>query len=329
MTTFGLKAECGRFIEYESDSDLLSLWNEGALEGALHIGGGSNLLFTTGRVSRAVIHCRNNSYSLSAPDDEGFVILRAAAGCIVDDLCAITTAQSLWGMENLSGIPGEIGGAAVQNVGAYGTEFSDIAVGVDIFDTEKGEFSTLPVDECMYGYRDSVFKHMDQGRYIITGASIRLSAKACPRLGYSALKESVSHIAQENLTPTTLRERVIALRDTKLPSPTVTGSAGSFFKNPVIPLVEYERICQRARRELPAHITPSGEAKLSAAWLIDNAGCKPLKCGGAALWQTQPLVIVNSSGDATGNDVVELEHMVRKRVSDMFGIDLIPEVIHI
>ncbi len=329
MTTFGLKAECGRFIEYDSDSDLIDLWREGVLKDALHLGGGSNLLFTTGHISHTVIHCRDNSYSLSEPDTDGYVTLHASAGCILDDLCAATVALNLWGMENLSGIPGEIGGAAVQNVGAYGTEFRDIALSVDIFDTVKGEFSTLSGEECCYGYRDSLFKHTDAGKYIITGATLRLSTKPTPRLGYSALKEIISHITDDNLTPAFLREKVIELRDSKLPSPAVTGSAGSFFKNPVISLAEYKRLCLETDRELPAHITPSGEAKLSAAWLIDNAGCKPMTCGGAALWHTQPLVIVNATGDATGNDVVRLEEMIRKRVLATFGIDLIPEVIHI
>lgn len=329
MTTFGLKAECGRFIEYDSDSDLLALWNDGLLRDAMHIGGGSNLLFTDGHSERTIIHCRNNSFSLSDPDNNGHVTLRAASGCVVDNLCAITAARSLWGMENLSGIPGEIGGAAVQNVGAYGTEFCDLALNVDVFDTVNGKFSTIPAEDCRYGYRDSVFKHTAPGRYIITGATLCLSVEPNPRMGYAALKEAVSNTPSEAVTPALIRGIVISLRDSKLPSPAVTGSAGSFFKNPVIPADEYDMICRNVNRVIPAHITPAGYAKISAAWLIDNSGCKPLKCGGAALWQQQPLVIVNATGNATGSDVVSLEQMVRKRVFDTFGIDLMPEVIHI
>lgn len=330
MTTFGIPAGCGRLIEYDNTQrDLPELWREGLLKTSpMHIGGGSNLLFTTGKFCGTVLHSLDRSFTLSEPDTEGYVTLKASAGCVLDTLCAVTAERGLWGMENLSGIPGEIGGAAVQNVGAYGTEFSDIAVSIDVFDTVTGNFSTLSTQECAYGYRESIFKHL-KGKYIIAGASIRLNTISSPRLSYTALKDAVSGIAPDRLSPMSVRKKVLELRDSKLPSPAITGSAGSFFKNPVINAAEFDALCRRTGMRVPAHLTENGDAKLSAAWLIDHAGCKPLSYGGAALWQSQPLVIVNATGRATGNDVVTLEEMVCRKVYAEFGIKLVPEVIHI
>ena len=330
MTTFGLPAECGRFIQYETTSDLLELYSKGYLKGALHIGGGSNLLFTTGRHDGTVIHCADRSHSIQEPDHDGKVLLIAAAGCTLDDLCRITAALGLWGLENLSGIPGEIGGAAVQNVGAYGTEFKDVVKSVTVFDTVSGKEITLTAEECRYGYRDSVFKHTEpSGRYIVTGTAIELDTTPAPRLEYAPLKKLFGDTAADTLTPEMLRDAVISLRDSKLPDPHKTGSAGSFFKNPIISIDRHTEIEKKLNKEIPGHVTPTGEIKLSAAWLIDQAGCKSFTSGGAAVWQTQPLVIVNATGAATGNDVVTLEQRIINAVSETFGVELTPEVIHI
>lgn len=330
MTTFGLPAGCGRFVQYDNIADLQQLYADGALTDALHIGGGSNLLFTTGHYAGTVLHRRDRSFTISAPDSNGDVLLTASAGCVMDHLCQITAEAGLWGLENLSGIPGEAGGAAVQNVGAYGTEFKDVAESVAVFDTATGTQRTIPASECAYGYRDSMFKHStNTGRLIVTEVTLRLHTNPTPRLGYAALQKQFGDIPAEQLTPTLLRDAVKALRDGKLPDPATTGSAGSFFKNPVVSADLYAEMQKKLNQDIPSHVTPTGEVKLVAAWLIDKAGCKPMRCGGAALWPSQPLVIVNATGHASGHDVVELEENVRRAVADKFGVQLVPEVIHI
>lgn len=330
MTTFGLPAECGRLVEYDTEADLVQLHAEGVLADALHLGGGSNMLFTSGGYAGTVLHSRNRAVEIALPDAEGFVTVTAGAGTTLDDLCALTCARGLWGLENLSGIPGEIGGAAVQNVGAYGTEFKDVAVSLRCFDTVAGTPVVLTADECRYGYRDSLFKHLPvAGSLIVVAATLRLSTLPAPRLGYAALAQRFADRDPATLTPAMLREEVIALRNGKLPSPTLVGSAGSFFKNPVVSAEEHQRLQQLVNQPVPGHVTSTGEVKLSAAWLIDRAGCKGMTHGGAAVWHQQPLVLVNATGTATGSDVTTLEEMVRSAVAERFGVELTSEVIHI
>lgn len=329
MTTFGLKAECGRFIRYDDPSaDLPQLHEAGIFDGPfLHLGGGSNLLFTSGHFAGTVLHNVGSCLVFARIGDT--VMATAAAGCRLDDVCREACRRGLWGMENLSGIPGNIGGAAVQNVGAYGTELRDLVDEVEVFDTVSGHFRSLSAEECAYGYRDSLFKHLPvAGSLVVTRVRLRLTALPSPRLGYKALADRFGDADPASLTPTLLRDAVIAIRDAKLPDPLTTGSAGSFFTNPVVSADAYEAL-KAVHEEIPGHITPAGDVKLSAAWLIDHAGCKSLRIGGAALWPSQPLVIVNATGEASGADVVALEHEICRRVEEVFGVALVPEVVHI
>lgn len=342
LTTFGLPAECGRFIEYTGEDDLQKMRAEGILRDALPLGGGSNMLFTTGSFPGTVIHSTSRE-SLLRPQSDGSVELTLTAGYPLDEACAMAARVGLWGMENLSGIPGNIGGAAVQNVGAYGTELKDLLKSAVCFDSEVGELVRLSNGDCRYGYRDSAFKHMEYPcRLIVYAVVLRLDPNGAPNLAYSGLAKALE--GRSGLTPMDVRRAIIALRNQKLPDPAKVGSAGSFFKNPVVSASEYERICARYRENMvaedgnaqadadqlvPGHVNASGEVKLSAAWLIDHAGCKSFSVGGAALWPSQPLVIVNADGHATGADVVALEERIRRRVQSVFGIDLQPEVIHI
>lgn len=329
LTTFGLPAGCGRFIEFENADDLRQLHCQGELDRVLPIGGGSNLLFTRPFFNGTVIHCTADRPTFT-PADPDTVLCHAPAGVTLDRLCAQTCEMGLWGLENLSGIPGEIAGASVQNVGAYGTEFTDVVVEVETFDTLTGTTRTFTREECRYGYRDSAFKHSPlAGHTIVLGATIALSRTPRPRLNYAGLASRVNDIPMEQLTPSLLRREVLALRDSKLPDPAETGSAGSFFKNPVISGAEYDSLRSRLNIDLPGHVLNSGDVKLSAAWLIDHAGCKQLTCGGAALWPSQPLVLVNATGKATGADVTGLENLVIRQVHEKFGIRLSAEVVHI
>lgn len=353
MTTFGITAICGRLIEFsEPEIDLPELDRRGLLENAIILGGGSNMLFTGAHQDLCVIHPITDSIETTIEDDET-VKVSADAGVILDNLCQLTTDNGWWGLENLSGIPGHIGGAAVQNVGAYGAEIKDVIESVVCYSMKTHTFIEVSLEECEYGYRDSIFKHQpNDKKLIVCKVNLRLTIKPNPRLGYQGLRNAL--IKEFNLldetahndtrliqrlqtsSPTIIRETVIKLRDSKLPNPENTGSAGSFFKNPVINNKDYQQLLSRWAKMadndntiVPGHELPDNQIKLSAAWLIDNAGCKPLTIGGAALWQTQPLVLVNATGNATGEDVVNLEHAIIKRVETTFGISLCPEVIHI
>ena len=308
MTTFGISAECGRLIEYDTVDELRSLCADGILRDALPLGGGSNMLLTRPQCDITVIHCRNADYSISPDNTEDAALLTAAAGCVLDNLCRITSEQGFWGLENLSGIPGEIGGAAVQNVGAYGTEFSDVVKSVRCLDTRSNTIVSFTADECRYGYRDSRFRHLPSpADLIVVEAELMLSTMPKPNLRYAALAEAFGHLKPEELTPSMLREEVLRLRNGKLPDPSSTGSAGSFFKNPVVSAEFHREMQQRLGIEIPGHPASDSEIKLSAAWLIDKAGCKSFTCGGASLWPSQPLVIVNTCGKATGTAVSGLK----------------------
>ncbi len=351
MTTFGLPAPCGRLVEFsEPETDLPELDRLGLLRGAVILGGGSNMLFTRPRHDLTVIHPMGDSVIIGDAKD-GSVRVTAGAGIILDELCRMTVGKGWWGLENLSGIPGHIGGAAVQNVGAYGAEFKDVVESVVCYSPRLHEFVTLDAKACAYGYRDSVFKHQSSDSpLIVCKVTLRLSSVPEPKLGYKGLvlviarelgmsEESSEGAITDRLrqeSPMVVREAVIALRNSKLPDPAQTGSAGSFFKNPVVSTAEFERVRSAWEQlsgdkttPLPFHHAAANHIKLSAAWLIDKAGCKPLTRGGAALWQSQPLVLVNLTGNATGADIVNLENAVISQVESVFGITLSPEVIHI
>lgn len=297
--TFRLPMTAARFVEYETADDLKTLFDNGCFSGKwLHIGGGSNLLFDTARFEGTVLH-RANAIAL-------------------DDFIVRCLQSGLYGLENLSGIPGELFAAIAQNAGAYGVEIGDKIGRVNAFDTVKGREVWLEHDECAFAYRSTRFKSgKDAGRYIILNAEILLDDEPRPVVTYKGLEGLT--------TPDEVRAKVLELRAAKLPAVSEYGSAGSYFKNPVVSKREYARICKLIGMEPPYHTGDDGRYKLSAAWLIDKAGLKGRRRGGAALWPNQPLVIYNR-GDATARNVVNLQNLIIKTVAEKFGVSLIPEV---
>lgn len=333
MTTFGIPAECGCLVEYASASDLETLYDQRKLSGDfLLIGGGSNLLFVNGSYPGMLLHCADTSIDwLHDSTDEPIMV--CGAGVTLDDACCIAAERGLWGLENLSGIPGSVGGAAVQNAGAYGVEICDVVNYLEVFFNEEGEgcLHTMDCADCRYGYRSSIFKSPElKGRRIITEVAFRLRRNGKPMLSYTALGRHIEalDVAADAITPALLRQAVLSIRDGKLPHPAETGSAGSFFKNPVVTAGEYDAICRRSGMEPSGHRLDDGTIKLSAAWLIDKAGCKSFTVGGAALWPAQPLLLVNRGG-ATGRDVATLAERVIDTVDRRFGVRLSPEVIFV
>ncbi len=365
MNTFGMKVKTRCFMEYDSVADLVDIEFSELACPVLHIGGGSNLLFTDD-FKGTVLHSKINFIEIL---EEGHsfspVLVSVGAGVVFDDFCDWAAKEGLWGVENLSYIPGEVGASAVQNIGAYGVEVKDVIRTVYCYDTLEEEFVNFSVEECGYGYRDSIFKNPEvKGRYIVTHVVFALSRDAQPKLDYGHLKEAVcchserSGSSNENaLTPALIRKVIIKIRKEKLPEPSVVGSAGSFFKNPVITMEHFRKIETAAKSEygadykVPHYIvepTPSrnpdasschpersegsfteSRVKVPAAWMIEQCGWKGRRSGGAAVWDKQPLVLVNYTGDAYPEEIIGLERRIIESVKNKFGVELHPEVDHI
>ena len=284
-------------------------------------------------------------------------LVRVPAGVVFDDFCAWAASEGLWGSENLSLIPGEVGASAVQNIGAYGVEAKDIIDMVHAFDLRERRFMDIPVADCGYGYRTSNFKTVWKGRYIITAVTFRLSLVPTPVLDYGGVRKALEarfpvkpgmtgesnpgmteNIVMPDLIghldPQIIRETIIGIREKKLPDPAKVGSAGSFFCNPVIEKDHFARIVVLAKAENgPDYEVPHYEVgekvKVPAAWMIDQCGFKGMRLGGAQVYPNQPLVIVNATGDATPQDIIALEQRVIDTIQDKYGITLHPEVEHV
>ncbi len=336
--TFGMKVFAQWLIEYDCAEDLHSVRekiNELGLP-YFHIGGGSNLLFTQdfhGVVLHSNIRYISMSEGPAAPchpvtPSPCHPVVTVGSGIIFDDLCEWAAQQGLWGLENLSGIPGEVGAAAVQNIGAYGVEVKDVIEKVYCYDIVLDKIVSFTAEQCGYGYRDSLFKTARKGRYIVTAVSFRLSPDPAPRLEYGQLKSIKATSAIE------VREAVLSIRDGKLPDPKTVGSAGSFFKNPVVPKPLYDKVKNIAAHELgpdfkvPSYDAGSGFVKIPAAFLIEQCGFKGVRRAQAGTWPAQPLVIVNYGG-ASAEQIVALEKEIIDAVQHKYDITLSPEVEHL
>lgn len=325
--TFGMKVRCSRFIEYDSAQDLMDLCSDGIPAPVLHMGGGSNLLFK-GDYPGTILHS-NIRYCRTAASNGDNVLVEVGGGVVFDDFCAWAADKGIWGIENLSGIPGEVGASAVQNIGAYGVEVADVISQVMCFDLVKQDKVIFSCAECRYGYRDSMFKDPQvKGRYAVLSVLFHLTREYSPKLSYGGIMAALPQ--KESYTPGDVRATVLKIRAAKLPDPSVTGSAGSFFKNPIVSMDEYSRIEMAAQGEPVPHFSaPGGMVKVPAAWMIEKCGFKGLVAGNAAVYDKQPLVIVNHTGNASPEEIIALEERIIAGVEERFGITLHPEVEHI
>lgn len=328
LTTFGIRVRARYYAEYSSEKELLRISRDPVFieNPVLSIGGGSNLLFEhdfDGLVLRSAV---KGITRYDKNSDTVFVI--AGAGEKWTDFVEWCLGRGLGGVENLAGIPGDVGAAPVQNVGAYGVEAGDVIHAVECFDTFTRETRRFTTGECRFGYRDSIFKHEGKGRYIVLRVSFRLHPDTTARnLEYGPLRELRERLGHEP-SIREVADEVIAVRNAKLPDPSLTGSAGSFFKNPVVHNGYLDEIEALTGYRLTGHAAGDKHTKLSAAWLIDKAGMKGARVGGAKVYEKQPLVIVNDGG-ATASDVSELAEKVREAVRQKFMVDLKPEVNYI
>ena len=319
--SFHVEQRAARLIEFDRWEDLHALFTEQRPAKWLVLSGGNNILFTQDYDGVILTPVATGIELLASEGDT--VRLRIEAGVEWDDLVAWAVERELWGIENLSLIPGKVGAAPVQNIGAYGSEVKDVIERVHGYDTEQCRHRTLEAAECAFGYRDSIFKRALKGRFIITEVEIRLSRRANPRLGYGDVEREVA--ARGGATLRNIREAISAIRRSKLPDTAVLGNAGSFFKNPVVDRAVAERLLID-HPEMPHYPTADPSCvKLAAGWLIDRAGLKGLREGAVGVHDRQALVLVNHGG-ATGGEVIAFAHRVIATVRERFGIEIEPEV---
>ena len=319
--SFHVRQQAARLVEFETAGDLAAIFAGGVPERWMVLGGGNNILFTQD-YDGLLLHPVSRGIELL--DDRGEqVCVRAEAGVDWDELVAWSVAHGLWGLENLSAIPGTAGAAPVQNIGAYGCEAADAIERVEMYCVESGALLTLDREHCGFGYRDSVFKRMLRGQVVILAIQLRLSRTPNPRLGYGDVEREVA--ARGGATLENIRAAICAIRSAKLPDPVVTGNAGSFFKNPVVD----ESVAALLRAEWPGMpcypAAGAGKVKLAAGWLIERAGMKGHVQGCAGVHDRQALVLVNRGG-ATGAEVLALARTVQARVRERFGIEIDTEV---
>ena len=352
-----MKVKCALYVEVSSEEELVSLdW--GSLPKPLMvIGGGSNLLFT-GDFPGTVLHVARTGCHSERSEES--VLTTAGAGVVFDDFCAWAAQNNLWGPENLSLIPGEVGASAVQNIGAYGVEAKDIIAGIRAWDLQDRKFVDIDPADCQYGYRTSRFKTEWKGRFVITSVTYNLSKEPKPVLDYGGVRKALqdrsflanapqddknavchsnhpschSERSEESLSPAIIRDTIISIRRKKLPDPEEIGSAGSFFCNPVISKEHFAAIVKTAKAdngpdyEVPHYIV-GDNIKVPAAWMIEQCGFKGATNGGAQVYQNQPLVIVNASGHASPEEIIGLEQRIIDTIATKYGITLHPEVEHV
>ena len=321
LNSFGVDVSARRFAEFSDRAELVGLLDSLATgEKWMILGGGNNVLFT-GDYDGTVLHpvCRDIT---QVSDDGRTVRVRAGAGVEWDDFVAWAVRNGLGGVENLSSIPGYVGAAPVQNIGAYGAEAKDTIESVECLLTDTRETVTLSNAECRFGYRDSIFKRELKGRAVILAVRFALTRDPQFRLRYGDVSQQVEALGGVSLE--NIRQAVIAIRSNQRPDPKVLGNAGSFFKNPVVPQTLADSLTEKYP-DMPRYAAGEGRVKLAAGWLIDRCGWRGARRGPAGIHERQALVVVNHGG-ATGADIVNLAHAVRRDVLERFGVTIDMEV---
>ena len=317
--TFGIDARCSRFLEYETAVEAQQVANilrETSIPYII-IGGGSNLLLTRD-FPGIVVHSAVKGWDIAG------CRMACGSGETWDDIVAISQQNGLYGAENLSLIPGDVGASAVQNIGAYGVEAKDFIREVHAIEIATGRLCVIDREDCQYGYRQSRFKQEWKNRFLITMVVYEFSDSFQPRLDYGNIRSELERRGIVEPTPQQLRQVIIDIRNAKLPDPKVQGNAGSFFMNPVVGRQKYEELAAQYP-QMPHYTVDAQHEKIPAGWMIEQCGWKGKSLGRAGVHDKQALVLVNLGG-ATGQEIVDLCETIRKDVSDKFGIDIHPEV---
>ena len=320
FVTFGVEATCDHLYKIE-DIEELKLAVQ-YLEDPLILGGGSNVL-PIGDIHRNVL--RVELKGIEIEEEEGKEpLIHLGAGENWHGIVKWALERNLGGIENLSLIPGTVGAAPIQNIGAYGAELESVFHSLEAVRIGSGEMIRFNKESCKFGYRDSIFKQEAKGKYVITGVTLRLSREHQLNTSYGAIQDTLSKNGNSNPTIHDVSQAVIQIRQSKLPDPEVIGNAGSFFKNPIIPGSLFEDL-KKSYPELPGYPAGKDTTKIPAGWLIEKAGWKGKKMGNVGCYEKQALVLVNLGG-ATGTDVMHLANEVIKSVQEKFQIQLNPEV---
>lgn len=322
--TFGINAVAEKFISIQTTEQLKSLIQEKLPANFLIIGGGSNILFSNPSVPY-VIHIDSKGIS-KIYEDENKVHLKVMAGENWHQLVLYCIENNYGGIENLSLIPGNVGTAPIQNIGAYGVEIKDVFVSCETLSVHTGETQVFTLEECEFDYRTSVFKTREKGNYIITSVTLCLTKKNhLLKTEYGDIKNYLQRLGAMG-TPTIrqISEVVIAIRNSKLPDPKVLGNSGSFFKNPVVEKTVFDRFISKFP-EAPFYVVAENQFKIPAGWLIEQSGFKGKRFGDAGVHEKQALVLVNY-GSASGDELLSLAKKIQVTVLEKFGIAIEPEV---
>lgn len=325
LNTFGIDAKAHAYVPVHGVDDLLAVRNSPALSALprLILGGGSNLLFTRD-FPGLVLHMQNRGIVLAGEDDSNYYV-NAAAGEVWHQFVLWTLANNMGGLENLSLIPGTVGAAPIQNIGAYGIEIKDRFHSLTYLDMDTGALVILNKQDCQFAYRDSVFKHGLAKRAVVIDVTFALPKQWQANIRYGDVAAELG--TNTAPAPADIASAIIAIRSRKLPDPAVIGNAGSFFKNPVVSADVFTAL-KRRFPNLVSYVQPDGTVKLAAGWLIDQCGWKGKTLGAAGVYDKQALVLVNL-GHAQGEEIVALSRAIQADVARQFGVSLEPEPVFI
>lgn len=323
--TFGIDAKAKYFTEVqdiETLKEVINFSKQKHLE-ILFLGGGSNVLFTKDFEGLAIkLNLRGISENIL---NENEVLITAKAGENWHSFVLYCISKNYGGLENLSLIPGNVGTCPIQNIGAYGVEIKDYFYSCKVLNIQTLEIEELSLEQCKFGYRDSIFKNECKNQYVILEVCFKLTAKDHQtKTQYGAIKSELDKLGIENPSIQDISNAVINIRTSKLPNPKETGNAGSFFKNPTVPTQQYEEL-KSSFENIPGY-AQGNLTKIPAAWLIENCGWKGKQIGNVACHEFQPLVIINKTGNATGKEVFDFSALIINSVKEKFGIELEREV---
>ncbi|MEH6483982.1 MULTISPECIES: UDP-N-acetylmuramate dehydrogenase [Pseudomonas] len=319
LNTFGIEASAKALVEVHDDEQLraaLSFAEQQQLP-ALLLGGGSNMLIT-GNIDALVVRMATRGINI-IEDDADRVVVEAQAGEPWHPFVQWSLAQGFVGLENLSLIPGTVGAAPMQNIGAYGVEIKDVFAGLTALDRESGELREFSAEDCAFAYRDSVFKQQP-GRWVILRVRFALTRRNVLHLGYGPVQQRLQAQGITEPTATDVSQAICAIRSEKLPDPSQLGNAGSFFKNPLVSAALAEQISQ-LHSDVVAYPQADGQVKLAAGWLIERAGWKGFREGDAGVHKLQALVLVNY-GNASGKQLLALAQRIQHDIAERFGVEL-------
>ena len=322
FNTFGLTAYAKSFAAFKSAADLDTLLGENRQQNILVLGGGSNLLITKD-IDALVLKNEIQGIEITG-ETEDHSLVKACAGEVWHDFVLFAIENNLGGIENMSLIPGSVGAAPMQNIGAYGAEIKDVFVSLEAYEIASGAIRTFTHAECNFGYRESVFKRALKGQYIILSMTLKLAKHPVLNTSYGAIESRLMEMGI--LTPTIkdVSDAVIYIRQTKLPDPKKIGNSGSFFKNPVIGKEQFEQLKAKFP-DVASYPVDEDQIKIAAGWLIDQAGWKGKTIGNYGVHKNQALVLVNYGG-AKGQDIYQLSEDIMANVKEIYGIELEREV---